>query len=486
MQHGRATSALAARRLVGRSRTMSLLMALCLFAAIALAIPGFAARADGNGSGSSPDDPYAIPRTAFSVNLEQGSEFERLYAKTGFWGVILDGGDVSPTAPLTFERGGERVNVDSDDLWQVTSLSNYSMVVQVPNGTNNREGITWEPGTIHTVRVVIYSSDDDVVADSFHYVKVYKPYEPDPEPTTEPTTDPTPEPTAAPTTQPAPTPTTAPTTQPAPTPTTAPTTQPAPTPTAEPTTQPAPTPTAEPTTQPAPTVDPAPAPTVDPAPAPSASPTPAPQPDDPQLPAVRPTETPSPTPTPTPTPTPSASANVARPSDTPVSPVSDESQLNDANKGGVSAAFTAGQLTINVPSDKAAVGDWVSANIMQTGEARWLQVEDSNQVTMDLSGLPTGDYKVVVANRSHELVGWAEFKVASASGSSTDSSVDASGAVKLHAEMLSSSQDGDESESLNGYLLGAGACMLILGGLVVVQVLSGPKIGSSSHEVTLS
>ena len=454
MQHGRATSALAARRLVGRSRTMSLLMALCLFAAIALAIPGFAARADGNGSGSSPDDPYAIPRTAFSVNLEQGSEFERLYAKTGFWGVILDGGDVSPTAPLTFERGGERVNVDSDDLWQVTSLSNYSMVVQVPNGTNNREGITWEPGTIHTVRVVIYSSDDDVVADSFHYVKVYKPYEPDPEPTTEPTTDPTPEPTAAPTTQPAPTPTTAPTTQPAP------------------------TPTAEPTTQPAPTVDPA--------PAPSASPTPAPQPDDPQLPAVRPTESPSPTPTPTPTPTPSASANVARPSDTPVSPVSDESQLNDANKGGVSAAFTAGQLTINVPSDKAAVGDWVSANIMQTGEARWLQVEDSNQVTMDLSGLPTGDYKVVVANRSHELVGWAEFKVASASGSSTDSSVDASGAVKLHAEMLSSSQDGDESESLNGYLLGAGACMLILGGLVVVQVLSGPKIGSSSHEVTLS
>ncbi|MGC9807537.1 type IV secretion protein Rhs [Schaalia odontolytica] len=470
MQHGRATSALAARRLVGRSRTMSLLMALCLFAAIALAIPGFAARADGNGSGSSPDDPYAIPRTAFSVNLEQGSEFERLYAKTGFWGVILDGGDVSPTAPLTFERGGERVNVDSDDLWQVTSLSNYSMVVQVPNGTNNREGITWEPGTIHTVRVVIYSSDDDVVADSFHYVKVYKPYEPDPEPTTEPTTDPTPEPTAAPTTQPAPTPTTAPTTQPAPTPT------------AEPTTQPAPT--VDPA--PAPTVDPAPAPTVDPAPAPSASPTPAPQPDDPQLPAVRPTETPSPTPTPTPTPTASASANVARPSDTPVSPVSDESQLNDANKGGVSAAFTAGQLTINVPSDKAAVGDWVSANIMQTGEARWLQVEDSNQVTMDLSGLPTGDYKVVVANRSHELVGWAEFKVASASGSSTDSSVDASGAVKLHAEMLSSSQDGDESESLNGYLLGAGACMLILGGLVVVQVLSGPKIGSSSHEVTLS
>lgn len=68
----------------------------------------------------------------------------------------------------------------------------------------------------------------------------------------------------------------------------------------------------------------------------------------------------------------------------------------------------------------------------------------------------------------------------------TGSSVDASGGVKLHAEMLSSSLAGNESEGLNGYLLGAGACMLILGGLVVVQVLSGPKIGSSSSGVTLS
>ncbi len=42
-----------------------------------------------------------------------------------------------------------------------------------------------------------------------------------------------------------------------------------------------------------------------------------------------------------------------------------------------------------------------------------------------------------------------------------------------------------ESEGLNGYLLGAGACVLILSGLVVVQVLSGPKIGSSNG-VTLS
>ena len=452
MQHARATSALAARGLAGRSRLMSLLMGLSLFAAIALAIPGFAARADGN------NDLIPVPNTTFTVTIEHGSSFESSYGATGYWGVMLDSGRVTPVEKPTYERNGEKVTVTADDVWVATAPNNYSLTVPVPNGKNNVEGITWEPGTNHTVTVLMFKEgrslvDGDPVT---YHVRVYQPASDtaypahsddtrhDPVPTADSTHDniddplPTPEPTTEPTADPAPAP--------------------------------------EPTTEPSP----------DPEPAPTTEQPPAPQPDDPQLPAVRPTESPSPTPTPTPTPTPSASANVARPSDTPVSPVSDESQLNDANKGGVSAAFTAGQLTINVPSDKAAVGDWVSANIMQTGEARWLQVEDSNQVTMDLSGLPTGDYKVVVANRSHELVGWAEFKVASASGASTDSSVDASGTVKLHAEMLSSSQDGDESESLNGYLLGAGACMLILGGLVVVQVLSGPKIGSSSHEVTLS
>lgn len=422
MQHARAASALAARGLGGRSRLMSLLMALCLFAAIALAIPGFAARADDN------DGAIPVPTTAFTVRIEQGSSFEKQYGDTGYWGVMLDSGRVTPIAQPTYERNGETVPVTADDVWVATSPHSYTLRVPVPNGQNNVEGITWAPGTKHTVTVLMFKEGRDLVeGDPVSYtVSVYQPVDNDDTRTPEPTTDPT--------------------------------ADPAPQPTAEPTTEPAPAPTTE---------------------------QPAAQPDDPQLPAVRPT--PAPSETPTPTPSASASAGSAQPSDTPVSPISDVSQLTDANKGGVSAAFTGGQLTINVPSDKAVAGDWVSANIMQTGEARWLQVEDSNQVTMDVTGLPMGDYKVVVANRQHELVGWAEFKVASTvAAAGAGSSVDASGGVKLHAEMLSSSLAGDESEGLNGYLLGAGACMLILGGLVVVQVLSGPKIGSSSNGVTLS
>ena len=433
MQHGRSTSALAARGFIGRSRVMSVLMALCLFGAVAFAIPGFTARAHAD------DSIYVIPNTTFLVTLEDAFDFEAKYGKTGYWGVILDNGRVTPNEPPSFERHGEIVTPTANDLWKAVPLNSYTMIVPVPNGTNNIEGVTWEPGTNHRITIVTYKDDETLAENVSYSVTVYKPYTP--EPTPDPTVDPAPEPTV----------------------------------------DPAPEPQPEPSVDPAP--EPQPEPTADPQPAPSVIPVPAPQPDDPQLPPVQP----SPSASATPSPTPSASANATQPSDTPVSPISDESQLTDANKGGVSAAFTGGQLTINVPADKAGAGEWVSANIMQTGEARWLQVESDNQVTMDVTGLPMGDYKVVVANRSHQLVGWAEFKVASTvAAAGAGAPVDASSSFKLHAEVLSASNGVDESEGLNGYLLGAGACMLILGGLVVLQVLSGPKIGSTSDGVTLT
>ena len=457
MQHGRPTSALAARGFIGRSRVMSVLMALCLFGAVAFAIPGFTARAHAD------DSIYVIPNTTFLVTLEDAFDFEAKYGKTGYWGVILDNGRVTPNDPPSFERHGEIVTPTANDLWKAVPLNSYTMIVPVPNGTNNIEGVTWEPGTNHRITIVTYKDDETLAENVSYSVTVYKPYTP--EPTPDPTVDPAPEPTVDPVPEPQP----------------VPTVDPAPEPQPVPTVDPAPEPQPEPSVDPAP--EPQPVPTADPQPAPSVIPVPAPQPDDPQLPPVQP----SPSASPTPSPTPSASANATQPSDTPVSPISDESQLTDANKGGVSAAFTGGQLTINVPADKAVAGEWVSANIMQTGEARWLQVENDNQVTMDVTGLPMGDYKVVVANRSHQLVGWAEFKVASTvAAAGAGAPVDASSSFKLHAEVLSASNGVDESEGLNGYLLGAGACMLILGGLVVLQVLSGPKIGSTSDGVTLT
>ena len=236
MQHGRVTSALAARVLAGRSRVMSVLMALCLFAAGALAIPGFAARADNN------DGPLPIPNTTFVINLENASEFEAEYGKTGYWGVILDNGGVTPTAPLTFERSGETVTVTADGLWKVNALDNYRMVVPVPNGANNGKHVTWEPGSSHWVTVVIYQ-DDKTLAKTFNYsVKVFEPS--GPSATAEPTADPTGEPAPQPTGDPAPEPSGDPAPQP--------TGNPAPDPAPRPTVTPAPEPSAEPTVAPPP------------------------------------------------------------------------------------------------------------------------------------------------------------------------------------------------------------------------------------------
>ena len=185
MQHGRARTALSARGLAGRSRAMSVLMALCLFAAIALAIPGFTARADSN------DGPYSIPNTSFIVSLENAFDFEAQYGKTGYWGVILDNGRVTPTSAVTFERDGEIVAPTADDLWKAAPLNSYSMIVPVPNGTNNIEGITWEPGTSHWVTIVTYKDDKTLATTSSYSVQVFKPYNPgdvDPAPAPEPTT----------------------------------------------------------------------------------------------------------------------------------------------------------------------------------------------------------------------------------------------------------------------------------------------------------
>ena len=167
MQHGRARTALSARGLAGRSRAMSVLMALCLFAAIALAIPGFTARADSN------DGPYSIPNTTFIVSLENAFDFEAQYGKTGYWGVILDNGRVTPTSAVTFERDGEIVAPTADDLWKAAPLNSYSMIVPVPNGTNNIEGITWEPGTSHWVTIVTYKDDKTLATTSSYSCLLY-------------------------------------------------------------------------------------------------------------------------------------------------------------------------------------------------------------------------------------------------------------------------------------------------------------------------
>ena len=193
MQHGRPSSAVAARSFAGRSRVMSLLMALFLFAGIGLAIPGFAARADDG-------VPHYALRAGgkLQVNILNSADFAAEFAATGHWGLILDHGAVTPLASPTFERGGETVTPSDPRLWAAESLKEPYIYAPVPDGTNNVQGIKWLPGETHTVTVVLYRSDSSGPEPNPMYatVSIYTPY-------TDNIDDPTPAPTADPTASPA-------------------------------------------------------------------------------------------------------------------------------------------------------------------------------------------------------------------------------------------------------------------------------------------
>ena len=471
MKHARGAVVSAQRQIANQLRFLTVGLGAVLVLVIAVMLPATASDRWDN-----PFMPLELPSTEVRVTVIPGSDFTptESEAKGAYVGVLLDEGAVTGYEPLLNPTTGEPLA--RDDFYAVGPVSrdgDFAVTVELPNGSNNPQRASWYDGDVHKLTIYVYYAGDALQSKTAHYLRIVQ--APEAEPTTEP------EPSGAPTT---------PVPSPAPT-TTAPTTA---------------APTQEPTTDPqshATTASPRPElPAPEPAPSSVPQPEPSTQTPDPYTPPQEPTSEQPPVPavpsqapvapdaTPStastaqsdsgtdPEPTPSATSNTVKPDGEPVLPVGSESDLTDANTGGVSASFVSGKVTVNVPSDKAPAGDWVSANILPGRQAQWLQVTDDNQASMDLPSLPNGEYKIVIATRDHALVGWAQFKVAtaSASGAGDGSSVDTSASMTAHAQMLENSLRTDAADGLNGYLLGAGACMLILGGLVVLQVMSGPTL----------
>ena len=478
MKHARGAVVSVQRQIANQLRFLTVGLGAVLVLVVAVMLPATASDRWDN-----PFMPLELPSTEVRVTVIPGSDFTptESEAKGAYVGVLLDEGAVTRYEPQTNpDTGGPLARDDFYAVGRVSPDGDFAVSVDLPNGTNNPQRASWYDGDVHKLTIYVYYTGDALQSKTVHYLRIVK--APDPGPTAEP------EPSEAPTT-PAPT---------APQPTATPTT-PAPTTSA-------PAPTQEPTTDPqshATTASPRPqSPAPDPVPSSEPQPEPSTQTPDPYTPPQEPTsEKPpvpsepshapvAPDPTPStagpaqsdgsadPDPTPSATSNTVKPDGEPVLPVASESDLTDANTGGVSASFASGKVTVNVPSDKAPAGDWVSANILPGRQAQWLQVSDDNQASMDLPSLPNGEYKIVIATRDHTLVGWAQFKVAttSASGAGDGAAVDTSASMNAHAQMLENSLRTDAADGLNGYLLGAGACMLILGGLVVLQVMSGPTL----------
>lgn len=468
MKHARGAVVSVQRQIANQLRFLTVGLGAVLVLVVAVMLPATASDQWNN-----PFMPLELPSTEARVTVIPGSDFtpSESEAQGAYVGVLLDEGAVTGYEPLTNPATGEPLA--RDDFYAVGTVSpdgDFAVTVELPNGTNNPQRASWYDGDVHKLTIYVYYTGDALQSKTVHYLRIVK--APDPGPTAEP------EPSEAPTT-PAPTPT--------PTTTAAPTQEPTTDPQSHATTA---SPRPElPAPDPAPTTAPQPEPSTQTTPDPYTPPQ-EPASEHPPVPTV-PSQAPVPpdvTPSTVgpaqsdgsaqPDPTPSATSNTVKPDGEPVLPVASESDLTDANTGGVSASFASGRVTVNVPSDKAPAGDWVSANILPGRQAQWLQVTDDNQASMDLPSLPNGEYKIVIATRDHTLVGWAQFKVAtaSASGAGDGGAVDTSASMNAHAQMLENSLRTDAADGLNGYLLGAGACMLILGGLVVLQVMSGPTL----------
>ncbi|WP_139738991.1 hypothetical protein [Actinomyces wuliandei] len=120
-----------------------------------------------------------------------------------------------------------------------------------------------------------------------------------------------------------------------------------------------------------------------------------------------------------------------RPSSAPVPPVSDTSQLSADNAGALSGTRQGGAVVLMIPRARASVGDWVSVFVLPDGtrpldisdstSSDWLQIDSSHSVTVDISGLGCGTYRLVVADSDNNLLGWARLEIqeASFSGDST-------------------------------------------------------------------
>ena len=101
-----------------------------------------------------------------------------------------------------------------------------------------------------------------------------------------------------------------------------------------------------------------------------------------------------------------------KPQAAPSAPVTDPGQLNDSNAGSLSGTREGSILTLRMPAAKVKEGDWISVYFFpQAFTQGWVQVDADHSVTIDISGLDAGTYRVAVAGRDNQLLGWAQLDI---------------------------------------------------------------------------
>jgi len=147
----------------------------------------------------------------------------------------------------------------------------------------------------------------------------------------------------------------------------------------------------------------------------------------------------------------------ARPSSAPASPVQDAGELGPDNAGSLSGTRQGTTITLIFPSAKVSEGDWVAVFVFPGATtAGWVQVDANNSVSVDISALDPGSYKIAVGNRDSELLGWAQLEIAESAGIQSS---DGTGITLTVGEDLT----GDGALGADGWKLVSAGLLLALG-----------------------
>lgn len=162
----------------------------------------------------------------------------------------------------------------------------------------------------------------------------------------------------------------------------------------------------------------------------------------------------------------------ARPSTLPVSPVPDPDELGPENAGSLSGTREGTAITLFLPSAKVKEGDWVAIFVYPGATTGgWVQVDANNSVSLDISTLEPGSYKIAVGDRDSELLGWAQLEISEAT---EDEGGEASSVTLITGEDLA----GGGALGADGWKFVGAAGLLVIGAASFV-LLALPTLGGA-------
>lgn len=158
-----------------------------------------------------------------------------------------------------------------------------------------------------------------------------------------------------------------------------------------------------------------------------------------------------------------------RPTANPVAPVSSSAQLSADNAGSLSGSRQGNVVNLVLPKAKVSAGEWVSVFVFPGATTKgWVQVDDANSVSIDISTFESGSYELAVADRDNGLLGWAKLEITSASFDPRS---------PAQAQLLTFPDDDSSTPmglSTNDMLLGGAGGLLVIGaGSLLVAAHSG-------------